>query len=221
MQELSDEKKAQEIQRLLDESLQYQNNIIRLNQDPEKNAEAIKNNRIVLFAAAVRILLLLPKEINYFYFTGFPDIGAVRFPDRQNALDNLLAILESNETKSSDQDNNATIEDSEFDTDALAMSDLQIVRVMCFDYVLKNWDKLRKINPRIASQEMLANQPRYIWEMVREKVFKIIVLDVGVIRIYNDQLARDYALFLLTHEGEPPSPELHIPNDFVQGERYV
>jgi len=56
---------------------------------------------------------------------------------------------------------------------------------------------------------------------VREKVFKIIVLDVGVIRIYNDQLARDYALFLLTHEGEPPSPELHIPNDFVQGERHV
>jgi len=221
MQELSDEEKAQEIQRLLNKSLKYQNNIIRLNEDPEKNAEAIKYNRIVLFAAAVRILLLLPKEINYFYFTVFPDIGAVRFPDRQNALDNLLAILESHETKSSDQDNNAPIKDSEFDNDALAMSDLQKIRVMGFDYVLENWDKLRRINSQISSQEKLANQPRYTWEMVREKVFNIIVLDVGAIRIYNDQLARDYALFLLTHEGEPPSPELHTPIEFVPGEKHV
>ena len=209
------------------ESLQYQENLTRLNQEPEKNAEAIKNNRIVLYAAAVRILLLLPEEINYFYFKQFPDIGAVRFPDRQNALDNLLAILESNETKSSDQDNNATIEDSEFDTDALAMSDLQIVRVMCFGYVLNNWDTLRRINSRITSQDDRAiqenkiSQRRYTWEIIRDKVFKIIAIDVGAIRIYNDELALEYALSRLHREGKPPVPELPILPDYVPGEKHI
>lgn len=230
MQELSDVEKAIEIQRLLKESLQYQDNLTRLNQEPEKNAEVIKNNRIVLYAAAVRILLLLPEEINYFYFKQFPDIGAVRFPDRQTALNNLLELLEYQNNKSSDQDRNTSDKDSQkihFDQEGLDISDLQIIRVLSFGDVLDNCDTVRRINPRITSQDDRAiqenkiSQRRYTWEIIRDKVFKIIAIDVGAIRIYNDELACEYALSRLHREGKPPVPELPILPDYVPGEKHI
>ena len=229
MQELSDVEKAIEIQRLLKASLQYQDNLTRLNQEPEKNAEAIKNNRIVLYAAAVRILLLLPEEINYFYFKQFPDIGAVRFPDRQTALNNLLDLLGFHNNESSDQDRNTYEKDSQihFDQEELDISDLQIIRVLSFGYVLDNWDTLRRINSRITSQDDRAiqenkiSQRRYTWEIIRDKVFKIIAIDVGAIRIYNDELALEYALSRLHREGKPPAPELPILPDYVPGEKHI
>ena len=179
MKQFSDQEKAKEINRILLESLKYQETIEELSKDPEKNAEAIRNNRGVLSSAAVRILKLLPSEVNYFYFTAFPDIGAAKIPDNVYAFEKLQDALENS-------------------FEGYSLEDFQRIKVFSFDDICRNWNRISRINNEYSSGdsglEAIDDEPQgeselnllpsnqnhfvYQWQNIKDQVLILITTDV-------------------------------------------
>ena len=86
----------------------------------------------MLSSAAVRILMLLPSEVNYFYFTAFPDIGAARIPDNDYAFENLQDALENS-------------------FEGYFIEDFQRIKVISFDDICRNWNRISRINNEYSS----------------------------------------------------------------------